>query len=151
VLLLNNVEIHLINTNLESAVVLCDEPSLSWNDPAYSAFVLPADGTLVRVSEGLGADSRVLTYRRAFITDALNYVTKLMQAGWSIQGSLEPVNNQFAQPPEVGRRTRSVRIVLQEQRGNQKPRCSPFSGMAGPSLWTSKPIDKGLIHIRGSC
>jgi hypothetical protein len=96
VLLLNNVEIHLINTNLESAVVLCDEPSLSWNDPAYSAFVLPADGTLVRVSEGLGADSRVLTYRRAFITDALNYVTKLMQAGWSIQGSLGPVNNQFA-------------------------------------------------------
>lgn len=96
VLLLDDVEIHLINTNLESAVVLCDEPSISWNDPAYSAFVLPSDGALVRVKEGLGADSRVLTYRKAAVTDALGYVTKLMETGWAIQGSLEPVNSQFA-------------------------------------------------------
>lgn len=62
-LALNEVEIHLVDNNLESKVVLCAEPQIGWDDQDYDAFPLPEAGKLVSVEEGVAAASRVLTYR----------------------------------------------------------------------------------------
>lgn len=96
VLALNEVEIHLVDNNLESKVVLCAEPQIGWDDQDYDAFPLPEAGKLVSVEEGVAAASRVLTYRLASSTDALAYTSALMEAGWTISGSLEPTNNIFS-------------------------------------------------------
>ena len=95
VLVLDGVEVHLVDNNLESKVVLCGESPIGWNDEGYAAFPLPETGNLVSVEEGVGAGSRVLTYRQATTLDALAYTSQLMDAGWTISGSLEPANNIF--------------------------------------------------------
>ncbi len=96
VLALEGVEIHLVDNNLESKVVLCNEPQIGWNDGDYNAFPLPETGKLVSVEEGVAAASRVLTYRLASSTDALAYTSALLEAGWTVSGSLEPTNNIFS-------------------------------------------------------
>lgn len=95
VLVLDGVEIHLVDNNLESKVVLCGESAIGWNDEGYAAFPLPDSGNLISVEEGVGAGSRVLTYRLATTLDALAYTSQLMDEGWTISGSLEPTNNIF--------------------------------------------------------
>ncbi|MEG1605685.1 MAG: hypothetical protein RR452_06770 [Clostridia bacterium] len=90
---LDGVEIHLVTSNQENRVSLYDEPRYDWADPTYSAFVLPQTGKLVSVEDGVGAGSRILTYRDATTVDALEYVNALESAGWTLSGAFEPSNN----------------------------------------------------------
>ena len=84
VLSYEGVEIHLISSGAKTSVVLCGEPATTWSDPDYAAFPLPDAGTLVSVEEGVGARSRVLTYRNASSTDAQQYLGRLAADGWTI-------------------------------------------------------------------
>lgn len=92
---LNGVEIHLIASNLKTQIVLCDEPAFTFSESGYQAFPLPESGKLVTVAPGVGANSRILTYRNASVTDALAYTGALAQAGWTLNGTLEPDNQVF--------------------------------------------------------
>ncbi len=96
VLSYKGVEIHLIASGSTTAVALCGEPAKSWNDPDYAAFPLPAAGTLVSVEEGVGARSRVLTYRGASSTDAQEYLSKLAAGEWVISEPLTLKDQTFS-------------------------------------------------------
>jgi len=96
VLAYNNVEIHLVASGSTTAVVLCAEKAQDWNDPEYAAFPLPAAGTLVAVEEGVGARSRVLTYRGASSTDAQEYLGRLAADEWTISDPLSLKDQTFS-------------------------------------------------------
>ena len=84
VLSYKEVEIHLISSGSTTSVVLCGEPAEPWSDPDYAAFPMPDAGKLVSVEEGVGARSRVLTYRNASSADAQQYLGRLTADGWTI-------------------------------------------------------------------
>ncbi|MBR2571448.1 MAG: hypothetical protein IKE30_04900 [Clostridia bacterium] len=94
VLDLNGTEVHLVDSNNRTAVTMCSEPVYNWNDSVYSAFLKP-DARLVKVEEGAGADSRILTYRGASPMEALEYTQALNDGGWSLNGSMEMKNGVF--------------------------------------------------------
>jgi len=96
VLYYKDVEIHLIASGSTTAVALCGEPATAWDDPDYAAFPLPAAGTLVSVEEGVGARSRVLTYRGASATDAQEYLSRLAAGEWAISEPLSPKDQTFS-------------------------------------------------------
>jgi hypothetical protein len=91
-----NVEIHLISSGSTTSVVLCGESPLQWNEPEYAAFPLPGAGTLVMAEEGVGARSRVLTYRNASSTDAQMYLARLAANDWAISEPLDLKDQTFS-------------------------------------------------------
>jgi hypothetical protein len=95
VLSYKGVEIHLIASGSTTAIALCGESAQPWSDPDYAAFPLPDAGTLVFVEEGVGARSRVLTYRNASSTDAQQYLSRLAAAEWAISSPLELSDQTF--------------------------------------------------------
>ena len=90
------MEIHLVASGSTTAVVLCGEKAQDWNDPEYAAFPLPAAGALVTVEEGVGARSRVLTYRGASSTDAQEYLGRLAADEWTISEPLSVKDQTFS-------------------------------------------------------
>ena len=96
VLSYKGVEIHLIASGSTTSVVLCGESALPWGDPDYAAFPLPSAGTLVTVEEGVGARSRVLTYRNAAATDAQEYLNRLAASEWTISEPLSVKDQTFS-------------------------------------------------------
>jgi len=96
VLLYKDVEIHLIANGSTTAVVLCGEKAAPWDETDYSTFPLPIAGTLVSVENGVGARSRVLTYRGASSTDAQEYLNKLAAAEWTISDPLSLKDQTFS-------------------------------------------------------
>ncbi len=95
VLSYKGVEIHLIASGSNTSVVLCGESAMTWADPDYAAFPLPDAGTLVSVEEGVGARSRVLTYRNAAATDAQEYLNRLAASEWIISEPLSVKDQTF--------------------------------------------------------
>ena len=91
-----DVEIHLLYGSTKNAAVLCNEPTVDFDATGYEAFPLPTTGRLVEVLDGTGEASRVLTYRLASSTDALNYCAQLTASGWFINGALEMQDQVFA-------------------------------------------------------
>ena len=89
------IEIHLISGSGKNAVVLCNEPRIDWNDPAYSAFPILKKGNLIKQMEGTGEGSRVLTYRLVSAHDMIEYISTLTSNGWTIVGSLDPQDYVF--------------------------------------------------------
>ena len=77
-------------------MALCGETAMTWDDPDYAAFPLPSVGTLVSVENGVGARSRVLTYRGASSTDAQEYLSKLAADDWSISEPLALKDQTFS-------------------------------------------------------
>lgn len=96
VLYYKGVEIHLIASGSTTAVALCGEKATSWDDPDYASFPLPSAGTLVSVENGVGARSRVLTYRGASSTDAQEYLSKLAADDWTISEPLSLKDQTFS-------------------------------------------------------
>ena len=95
VLYYKGVEIHLVASGSTTAVSLCGEKATTWDDPDYASFPLPSAGMLVAVENGVGARSRVLTYRGASSTDAQEYLSKLASDGWTISDPLSLKNQTF--------------------------------------------------------
>lgn len=96
VLSYKDVEIHLIASGSTTSVVLCGESAQTWNDPDYATFPLPSAGTLVSVEDGVGARSRVLTYRSASVTDAQEYLARLAASEWTISDPLSLKDQTFS-------------------------------------------------------
>jgi hypothetical protein len=96
VLSYKGVEIHLIASGSTTAVALCGEKAQPWDDPDYTTFPLPAAGTLVSVENGVGARSRVLTYRGASSTDAQEYLGRLAADEWTISDPLSLKDQTFS-------------------------------------------------------
>ena len=90
------MELHLLYGSTRNAAVICAEPEISFTDPSYSAFPMPQAGKLVDVSEVTGEGGRVLTYRLASSADVLGYCAELITSGWTVSGTLEPVDQIFA-------------------------------------------------------
>ena len=96
VLSYKGVEVHLISSGSTTSIALCGETAQAWSDPDYAGFPLPDAGTLVSVEEGVGARSRVLTYRNASSADAQQYLSHLAAAEWAISEPLALKDQTFS-------------------------------------------------------